>query len=191
MFRKMHVGTLVSFLCGFIVFVLGILAVCGALFGSHSYVTSSSYHASYTFGADFYTEMFGVTYEALQQLNEISRDLGTNLRRLTETMDKYFGVLLIAAGLLVMGSSAGKLLTMEVGDLPFMQKKTDDEPSYAEDDNAAGDHAPVMQEAPSLYANQELQNDASDPSALSRRSRRRNGYFPVDAEETGIVQGEE
>lgn len=82
--------------CASIAFLLGILiliiGLCGLISGKSakdklkkaSFDSSFTYAQSYRFGADFYTEMFGITYKMLDQLNGISSDIKSNFAELNK-----------------------------------------------------------------------------------------------------------
>lgn len=58
----------------------------------------TEYAISYSFGADFYTEMYGVTYDILSQLKNISRGLTSNFGRMLSAMYEVISALIITLG---------------------------------------------------------------------------------------------
>ena len=87
--------------------IIGIALVCvGAYMFLHTPITDSICHSSeialsYSFGADFYTEIYGVTHDILSQLNNMSSDFEANLRII------YSGILLIYCAISVLISALG------------------------------------------------------------------------------------
>lgn len=61
----------------------------------------TEYAISYSFGADFYTEMYGVTYDILSQLKNISRGLTSNFGRMLSAMYEVVSALIITLGTII------------------------------------------------------------------------------------------
>ena len=86
---------------------------------SGSFSKSSQYQSSYSFGADFYTEMFGVTYKALSELNDISTDIAANFSRLNNSLNAEIGLaveslhyLIFAVGIAMVGFGCTHLVSV-------------------------------------------------------------------------------
>lgn len=58
----------------------------------------TEYAISYSFGADFYTEMYGVTYDILSQLNNMASGLRGNFGRMLSAMYELVSTLIIVLG---------------------------------------------------------------------------------------------
>lgn len=58
----------------------------------------TEYAISYSFGADFYTEMYGVTYDILSQLNNMASGLRGNFGRVLSAMYELVSTLIIVLG---------------------------------------------------------------------------------------------
>lgn len=58
----------------------------------------TEYAISYSFGADFYTEMYGVTYDILSQLNNMASGLRGNFGRMLSAMYELASTLIIVLG---------------------------------------------------------------------------------------------
>ena len=91
--KQLNVGAVIGVAVGLVIVILA-LVMLGGVKGSTemsglpstALSTSSSFQMKYSFGADFYTEMFGVTYNALQQLIGMSSDNAANLAAVTNKM---------------------------------------------------------------------------------------------------------
>lgn len=123
MVRKLNLGAIVGIIAGIVIIVMAVVFLNG---GSNSVRTSrlsesdlaksSQFQISYSFGADFYTEMFGVTYKTLEQLNDMSQDNARNIARSTNTLAAsvdsvvhMLAYLMLAIGIGVVGLSCCKL----------------------------------------------------------------------------------
>ncbi len=107
---KTNSGAIVGIVSGVAIIVLAIVMLSGANNLSISALsTSSQFQLSYSFGADFYTEMYGVTYNILKQLGDMSSDNAANIALATNTITKSLGYTILAIGLGVLGLSFCKL----------------------------------------------------------------------------------
>ena len=68
--KKVNKGAVVGLVIGIIIAVFGVVQYFGAdaafeqsKADSYSFSKSTPYAVKYSFGADFYTEMFGITYD--------------------------------------------------------------------------------------------------------------------------------
>lgn len=89
--KKLKVGALIALIIGLAIVFVGYTGFSGVEkatgsfnVASPSFKHSYNYAASYRFGADFYTEMYGVTHDILSQLNDISSDLESNFKALSD-----------------------------------------------------------------------------------------------------------
>ena len=92
MTRKLNPGAIAGIIIGVITIIFAIVMISNAgnvsmsRLSSSDLSKSSQFQMKYSFGADFYTEMFGVTYNALQQLIGMSSDNAANLAAVTNKM---------------------------------------------------------------------------------------------------------
>lgn len=111
---KKKSGAQVALVLGVVIVLLGgiLLAVGCNQFAnmetaSSDFSSSHEYASSYTFGADFYTEMYGVTYDALNQLNNFSSNTASNFSQLNNHMVQSMGALYSAACWLIVALGLG------------------------------------------------------------------------------------
>lgn len=130
MIKKVNPGAIVGIIIGVIIIVFGIVMIGTVNNGdsmstlpSSSLSTSSQIQFKYSFGADFYTEMFGVTYNTLQQLVDMSADNARNLSSATNTIvhsmrtvGSLLAYVIMAIGLAVVGLSCSKLFVWIPGE---------------------------------------------------------------------------
>lgn len=121
MVKKVNAGAIIGIIVGILVIALGVVTLNGAEtkhVSSSDFSKSSQLQFSYSFGADFYTEMFGVTYNTLQQLEDMANDNTYNMAVATNTISSglekvnqtlAYVILAIGAGILAL--SFGKLIT--------------------------------------------------------------------------------
>ena len=104
-------GAVVSVL----VILLGLIVFISACALPDSLSVSNTYVSSYSFGADFYTEMYNVTYKAVDQLKYIADGLETGFSRVLTCLSavaKGIGVLVISIGLISLGRSIPAVLDL-------------------------------------------------------------------------------
>ena len=138
MIKKVNPGAIVGIILGVIIIVFGIVMIGNVESGiSTDYVSSSSlarssqFQLKYSFGADFYTEMFGVTYNTLQQLEGMSSDNAANIAAasnavissmrsgMSQTIRQLGSLLayvIMAIGLAAVGLSCSKLFVWIPGE---------------------------------------------------------------------------
>ena len=110
MVKKTNQGAVVGIISGIVIIILAIVMLCGANnLSSSSMSTSSKFQLSYSFGADFYTEMFGVTYNILEQLGDMSSDNAKNILVATNAITRSLGFIVLAIGIGVLGLSFCRL----------------------------------------------------------------------------------
>ena len=91
MVKKVNSGAIVGIAIGVAVIILAVVLLGNSSVGfnrlsASDLSTSSQFQLSYSFGADFYTEMFGVTYNVLQQLVAMSKDNAANIASATNSI---------------------------------------------------------------------------------------------------------
>ena len=127
MSKKVNPGAIVGIIIGIAIIVFSIVllnntdhSVKSIQLSTSDMSTSSQFQLSYSFGADFYTEMFGVTYNTLQQLTDMSKDNATNIVKATNTIVtdinngfsqilRMLSFIVLAVGAGVIGLSCNKL----------------------------------------------------------------------------------
>lgn len=121
--KKVNKGAVVGLVIGIIIAVFGVVQYFGAdaafeqsKADSYSFSKSTPYAVKYSFGADFYTEMFGITYDVLDELGDISSDTARNFTVLNnnfvsgmQNLYQMVCVLLTALGAGIIALSASKL----------------------------------------------------------------------------------
>lgn len=86
-------------LVGILVGVAIIMAGIGLMNSAPSPASiATEYALDDSFGADFYTEMYGVTYDILSQLQNISRGLTSNFGHLLDAIYEVVSTLIIVLG---------------------------------------------------------------------------------------------
>lgn len=123
-FGKKTISALVSAAISLLIFVLGLIVFCNAGNLAESIYVGTTYASSYSFGADFYTEMFKITYKAVDQLNNIGNGIASGFGRVLTSLRaiaKSVGVLIMALGLFSLNRSVPALVDL----LP--EKKTETE----------------------------------------------------------------
>lgn len=130
MIKKTNPGAIVGIVLGVIIIVFGIVMIGTVNNGnsmstlpSSALSTSSQIQFKYSFGADFYTEMFGVTYNTLQQLVDMSADNARNISSATNTIvhsmrtvGSLLAYVIMAIGLAAVGLSCSKLFVWIPGE---------------------------------------------------------------------------
>jgi len=91
MVKKINSGAIVGIAIGVAVVIMAVILLGNSSTGfsrlsASDLSTSSQFQLSYSFGADFYTEMFGVTYNVLQQLVAMSKDNASNIASATNSI---------------------------------------------------------------------------------------------------------
>ncbi len=131
MAKKVNIGAIIGIAIGAVIIILAVVMLGEAnrqvtmnILPSSTLSTSSQFQLSYSFGADFYTEMFGVTYKTLQQLIGMSSDNAKNIAAATNTIvsgmqggmshiskqvSSLLAYVILAIGLATVGLSFGKL----------------------------------------------------------------------------------
>ena len=89
--KQINSGAIVGIAIGIAVIIMAVVLLGNSSAGfSHlsasDLSTSSQFQLSYSFGADFYTEIFGVTYNVLQQLVAMSKDNASNIASATNSI---------------------------------------------------------------------------------------------------------
>ena len=108
--KKTNPGAVVGIVAGIAVIIIAIVLLTGASqISVNDLATSSQFQLSYSFGADFYTEMFGVTYNVLEQLEDMSNDNAANIAKATNTITRSIAFVVLAIGVSVFGLSFSKL----------------------------------------------------------------------------------
>ena len=108
MVKKTNTGAIAGIISGAVIIILAVVMLTGA-FNPSGLSTSSQFQMKYSFGADFYTEMFGVTYSILEQLENMSSDNAANLAFAINAITKSLGFVVLAIGIGVLGLSFTKL----------------------------------------------------------------------------------
>jgi len=99
---KRKLAPVIGAACSLLIILLGVIVFFSACGLSESIGFGSTYVSSYSFGADFYTEMYNVTYKAVDQLQYIADGLETGLSRVLvslRALAKGVGVLIISLGI--------------------------------------------------------------------------------------------
>ena len=118
MIKKVNSGAIVGIIAGIAIIVFAITMLSGSnhSLSASDFSKSSQLQFDYSFGADFYTEMFGVTYNVLQQLEDMSSDNATNIARATNSINQSISsinqsisYIIMAIGIGVFGLSFSKL----------------------------------------------------------------------------------
>ena len=111
MIKKVNSGAIVGIIAGIAIIVFAITMLSGSnhSLSASDFSKSSQIQFDYSFGADFYTEMFGVTYNVLQQLEDMSSDNATNIARATNSINQSISYIIMAIGIGVFGLSFSKL----------------------------------------------------------------------------------
>lgn len=131
MTKKVNIGAIIGIVIGIAIIILAVSMMGNTdqriamdRLSSSSLSTSTQFQLSYSFGADFYTEMFGVTYKTLQQLIGMSSDNAKNIAAATNTIvsgmqdgmnrissqiSSLLAYVILAIGLATTGLSFGKL----------------------------------------------------------------------------------
>ena len=138
MIKKANPGAVVGIIIGIIIIIFAVVMIGNIdsristdRLSSSDLSRSSQIQFKYSFGADFYTEMFGVTYNTLQQLEDMSSDNTANIAAasnaivssmrngMSQTI-KQLGSLLayviMAIGLATAGLSCSKLFVWVPGE---------------------------------------------------------------------------
>ena len=114
MVKKTNPGAVVGIVAGIAVIIIAIVMLGGTVqLSENDLSTSAQFQLSYSFGADFYTEMFGVTYNVLEQLEDMSKDNAANIAKatntVTNTITRSIAYVVLAIGAGVFGLSFSKL----------------------------------------------------------------------------------
>lgn len=94
---------LVGIVVGIAIIIMGASLCSSAESGAY---IGTTYAVDYSFGADFYTQMFSVTYDILSQLNSMATGITSNFTRALHALSKGFGMLTIAIGMVTTVSFA-------------------------------------------------------------------------------------
>ena len=92
---------IIGIVVGSLIIVMGLYMLIAAMSTSTGAYFSTTYSIDYSFGADFYTEMYGVTYDAVSQLNKIANGLDAAFDKtlpLLQIIAMGIGMLIIAIG---------------------------------------------------------------------------------------------
>lgn len=92
---------IIGIVVGSLIIVMGLYMLIAAMSTSTGAYFSTTYTFDYSFGADFYTEMYGVTYDAVGQLNKIANGLESSFDKtlpLLQIIAMGIGMLIIAIG---------------------------------------------------------------------------------------------
>ena len=92
---------IIGIVVGSLIIVMGLYMLIAAMSTSTGAYFSTTYSIDYSFGADFYTEMYGVTYDAVGQLNKIANGLDAAFDKtlpLLQIIAMGIGMLIIAIG---------------------------------------------------------------------------------------------
>ena len=114
-FNKHTLSVLISASISLLIFILGIIVLCSAGKLAESIYVGTTYASSYSFGADFYTEMFKITYKAVDQLNNIGNGIASGFGRVLTSLRviaKGVGVLIMALGLFSLNRSVPALVEL-------------------------------------------------------------------------------
>ena len=106
---------LVSFVLAIVIIIMGACVIGTANDLRTSLSVSDTYVSSYSFGADFYTEMYNVTYKAVDQLKNISDGMEAGVGRILTALRavaKGIGVLTMAVGFAVMANALPAVLNL-------------------------------------------------------------------------------
>ena len=82
--RDIDIRFAASIVLGIVIILLGVMLATKPVEADSIYIPSSYYAGSYsatryTFGADFYTEIYGTSCDAVDELNDINRNLADGL----------------------------------------------------------------------------------------------------------------
>ncbi len=160
--KKVNKGAVVGLVIGIIIAVFGVVQYFGAdaafeqsKADSYSFNKSTPYAVKYSFGADFYTEMFGITYDVLDELGDISSDTARNFTVLNDNLVsgmqnlyQMVCVLLTALGAGVIALSAARFYSYAAGNSEMMKKTVETEARLSE----------ILQK----LTNESAQEDSSD-----------------------------
>lgn len=112
--KKLNWGALIGLLAGIALLAVGLVKSVGSakIFSdittdSSSFSRTFSSASDYSFGADFYTEMYGITYDVLNQLNGMSAGNTQNLSVLNNNIVSGMKNVYDIGCLLVMAIGAG------------------------------------------------------------------------------------
>ena len=128
---KRSISVLVSAALSLVIFVMGLVVFCNAGKLAESIYVGTTYASSYSFGADFYTEMFQITYKAVDQLNNIANGISSGFGRVLTALRavaKGVGVLVMALGLYSLNRSVPALVEL----LPEKKTKPENETETVE-----------------------------------------------------------
>jgi hypothetical protein len=106
---------LVSFVLAVVIIIMGACVIGTANDLRTSLSVSDTYVSSYSFGADFYTEMYNVTYKAVDQLKNIGDGMEAGVGRILTALRavaKGVGVLTMAVGFAVMANALPAVLNL-------------------------------------------------------------------------------
>ena len=198
MVKKVNSGAIVGIAIGIAVIILAVVLLGNSSVGfnrlsASDLSTSSQFQLSYSFGADFYTEMFGVTYNVLQQLVAMSKDNAANIASATNSivsgvsnglsqilaeMDSSNKVIAIGAG--VIGLSFSKLFVW----IPSDQQNAFAPILSSPENMPSATSAPLSSSEPEkAEAEEELPEESINEPALSKDEEQSSDETGTDEEE--------
>jgi len=155
-----------------LVFILGLVVFCNAGSLSESVYVGTTYASSYSFGADFYTEMFKITYKAVDQLNNIGSGLGTGFSRVLTSLRaiaRGIGVLIMSLGLLSLSRAVPALLevlpAIDLSKIKLPQVKKTQKSEQPETAEPVSEAAPEA-EMPEATEEQPASEEVSETESL-------------------------
>lgn len=95
----------IGIIIGVLIIAAGLNLLIASLSAPASISVGSTIALDYTFGADFYTEMYGVTYKAVKQLNNLGYAISAGVGKTLPLLK------LIASGISVLVMSFGAAVT--------------------------------------------------------------------------------
>ena len=145
---------LVSFVLAIVIIIMGACVIGTANDLRTGVSVNNTYVSSYSFGADFYTEMYNVTYKAVDQLKNLGDGMETGMSRILEALKvvaKGIGVLTMAVGFAVMGKALPAVIELVaelIGKVDFKNIKMPKVPDelMAKIKRKPADEAPATEE---------------------------------------------
>lgn len=196
MVKKVNSGAIVGIAIGIAVIILAVVLLGNSSVGfnrlsASDLSTSSQFQLSYSFGADFYTEMFGVTYNVLQQLVAMSKDNAANIASATNSIVsgvsnglsqivRMLAFVILAIGAGVIGLSFSKLFVW----IPSDQQNAFAPILSSPENMPSATSAPLSSFEPEkAEAEEELPEESINEPALSKDEEQSSDETGTDEEE--------
>jgi hypothetical protein len=196
MVKKVNSGAIVGIAIGVAVIILAVVLLGNSSVGfnrlsASDLSTSSQFQLSYSFGADFYTEMFGVTYNVLQQLVAMSKDNAANIASATNSIVsgvsnglsqivRMLAFVILAIGAGVIGLSFSKLFVW----IPSDQQNAFAPILSSPENMPSATSAPLSSSEPEkAEAEEELPEECINEPALSKDEEQSSDETGTDEEE--------